>query len=380
MSLSEAALFLRDNPPPDPAQPNVVLIVIDDNAFDQYGFMGHPTLLTPNIDALAAASVRYVNGYVPPFCRPSLATLLTGLREEQHGVTYTFGTPLADQTSIADRLSAAGYECHQAGKIWEGSPSGKWGFDSHDPYSQGSLIGNLDLGRVSIQGPLDFMAGATEPWFLWCTFPMPHSPHDAPQQYVDLYDGLGLTSPTQQYYAMVSWTDDVIGNLLAAVPSDAVVIFMADNGYVQDPDVPEFATPDSKDTSFDRGHRTPVLLRHPSRHPETRTDLVHGVDVPATVCAMAGASRAGLIGRDLARPARWGGQVIDARWGPNESDSLTERWIRWGPWKLVEPVAGSPILRHLPSDPTEQADLGAQAGYELVVAALQARLEELWLA
>ena len=68
-------------------QPNVVMIVSDDQAYTDFGFMGHPTVRTPHIDRLAARAAQYTNAYVPSsVCRPSLATLLTGLYPHQAGV------------------------------------------------------------------------------------------------------------------------------------------------------------------------------------------------------------------------------------------------------------------------------------------------------
>ena len=58
--------------------PNIVLILADDQAWMDFGFMGNQRVHTPNLDALASKSARFPNGYVPSsVCRPSLATILT---------------------------------------------------------------------------------------------------------------------------------------------------------------------------------------------------------------------------------------------------------------------------------------------------------------
>ena len=60
--------------------PNVVLILSDDQSYTDYGFMGHPHIETPHLDKLASESALFRRGYVPTaLCRPSLATLFTGL-------------------------------------------------------------------------------------------------------------------------------------------------------------------------------------------------------------------------------------------------------------------------------------------------------------
>ena len=68
--------------------PNIILIVSDDQAWGDYGFMGHPFIQTPNLDRLARESVTYTRGYVPSsLCCPSLASIITGQYPHQHRVT-----------------------------------------------------------------------------------------------------------------------------------------------------------------------------------------------------------------------------------------------------------------------------------------------------
>jgi len=69
-------------------RPNIVLIISDDHAWTDYGFMGHPQIETPNLDKLAAGSAVFTRGYVPTaLCRPALATLATGLYAHQHRIS-----------------------------------------------------------------------------------------------------------------------------------------------------------------------------------------------------------------------------------------------------------------------------------------------------
>ena len=65
-------------------KPNIVLILSDDQAWTDYGFMGHKLIKTPQLDRLAEQSLIFERGYVAaPLCRPSLATMITGLYPEQ---------------------------------------------------------------------------------------------------------------------------------------------------------------------------------------------------------------------------------------------------------------------------------------------------------
>src|SRR5438445_486100 len=68
--------------------PNVVLIISDDQAWTDYGFMGHPHVKTPHLDKLAAQSLVYRRGYVPSsLCCPSLASMITGLYPHQNKIS-----------------------------------------------------------------------------------------------------------------------------------------------------------------------------------------------------------------------------------------------------------------------------------------------------
>ena len=76
------------------SSPNIVLIISDDQAWTDYGFMGHPNIKTPHIDELASESVLFKRGYVPTaLCRPSLATLLTGHYASTHKITGNDPSP-----------------------------------------------------------------------------------------------------------------------------------------------------------------------------------------------------------------------------------------------------------------------------------------------
>lgn len=92
--------------PPQPQKPNILVIVGDDMGYADVGFHGCKDIPTPNLDALAAAGVRYTNGYVSgPYCSPTRAGLLTGRylrsrrryrrnqRPSRHPARQNAGTP-----------------------------------------------------------------------------------------------------------------------------------------------------------------------------------------------------------------------------------------------------------------------------------------------
>ena len=62
-----------------------MLIISDDQAYGDFGFMGSPHVRTPHLDRLAAEGTVFTQGYAASsLCAPSLQTLLTGLHPFQH--------------------------------------------------------------------------------------------------------------------------------------------------------------------------------------------------------------------------------------------------------------------------------------------------------
>lgn len=101
-------------------RPNILFVVGDDMGYADVGFHGGREIPTPHLDALAAAGVRFTSGYVSgPYCSPTRAALLTGRYQSRFGHEFNpaggQGMPLAE-TTIADRLKAAGYVTGLVGK------------------------------------------------------------------------------------------------------------------------------------------------------------------------------------------------------------------------------------------------------------------------
>jgi len=68
--------------------PNIVLILSDDQAWTDYGFMGHDHIQTPNLDRLSKEGQTFVRSYVPTsLCAPSLASIVTGVYPRRRAST-----------------------------------------------------------------------------------------------------------------------------------------------------------------------------------------------------------------------------------------------------------------------------------------------------
>ena len=93
-------------------QPNVLLIITDDQGYGDFSIHGNPHLKTPHIDKLGRESVRFERFYVNSFCAPTRAALLTGrwpLRTGCHGVTHNREAMKPSELTMAEALKSSGY-------------------------------------------------------------------------------------------------------------------------------------------------------------------------------------------------------------------------------------------------------------------------------
>ena len=96
---------------------NVLFIMCDQLRADYLSCMGHRTLQTPNIDALAAEGVTFDRAYVQsPICGPSRMSFYTGRYVRSHGATWN-GFPLkVGELTLGDHLRELDVTCALVGK------------------------------------------------------------------------------------------------------------------------------------------------------------------------------------------------------------------------------------------------------------------------
>jgi len=136
----------------DERKPNVIIIFIDDQGYEDLGVYGSPTLKTPNIDRMANEGMRFTDFYsAAAVCTPSRAALLTGCYAERVGdLTVLFQDDdlglNPEETTIAEMLKRNGYVTACVGKWHLGHlnpflPTNH-GFDSYFgiPYSNDMRI------------------------------------------------------------------------------------------------------------------------------------------------------------------------------------------------------------------------------------------------
>ncbi|MBP7594153.1 MAG: sulfatase-like hydrolase/transferase, partial [Candidatus Microthrix sp.] len=114
----------NDSAPNDSA-PNVVVVLLDDTGYAQFGCYGSD-IDTPNIDALAAGGLQFTNFHATPLCSPTRASLLTGRSAHAVGMraisNFRTGFPNMlghisnDAATMAEVLSDDGYATFCVGK------------------------------------------------------------------------------------------------------------------------------------------------------------------------------------------------------------------------------------------------------------------------
>jgi len=185
---------------------------------------------TPNIDALAAVSTRYLNAYAAvPHCVGSRATVLMGLSPATHQITnpsWGLDSPFfalynnEALKSLPEVMSQSGYYTAASGKVFSSNLPSRWNesgpypvFNSNpfDPGPDNTFFNPAvfpDTEEHPDQTIANWAAGfiATydqdAPFFLAAGFNLPHIPWHAPQWAYDLY-------PPEKIVAFIPPIDDL---------------------------------------------------------------------------------------------------------------------------------------------------------------------------
>jgi len=390
-----------------PDRPNILLIIGDDQGWTDFGFMDHPVIETPHLDRLASGGLVLPEAYVAaPLCRPSLASILTGLYPHQHGICcndppgprgkraerdYQY---MKDRTTLPRLLRPLGYRSLQTGKYWEHHY--QTGGFTDGMTTQGRHGGpGLAIARKTmepIERFVDACAADGDPFFIWYAPFLPHEPHNPPQRFLKKYTAEGRPERVAKYYAMCEWFDETCGQVLGylekkGLRENTFVLYLTDNGwtegdlaeklYGQLPDRKRmWPQPKGKQHVYDGGVRTPIILNWPGHvQPGRRDDLATAVDLAPTILAACGAKPTPEMqginlldaGARDARKAVFGeGFVHTARDTTRPGPNLRARWVREGSWKLIDPAKtdpefyGEPELYHLADDPFERTDLAGK--------------------
>lgn len=309
---------------------NVLIIVADDLGSDKlstyaddadpdYRATSTALPLTPGIDALAAAGVRFTDAWANPNCSPTRASLLTGNHPFRHGVSTAIGMGNArtlppTSTTLAEVAKGAGYATGLFGKwhLGETSEPAEWddeqtwatavgstyavdldprlhGFETFHGTLGGALdedghtymewveVSNHDEGGVTACSTLreeyatqvvadrfvEWANAQTKTWLAVVAFQAPHSPWEAPPAGCHRHEDpeWAPTGELETYQAMVECMDLTLEEMLARVTDldDTFIIFVGDNGTEDAVAEGRFKDGRGKGTVYESGVRVPLV-------------------------------------------------------------------------------------------------------------------------
>ena len=382
-------------------RPNILVIVADDQGYGDLGIQGGRDIPTPNIDSIARNGVRCTNGYVSgPYCSPTRAGLLTGRYQLRFGHEFNPGGANAsgdigltlNETTLADRLKAAGYATGMVGK-WHLGSAPKFhplqrGFDEYFGFL-GGAHSYFEVGQARdavLRGtePVDTVSYLTDdfareavafidrhqqqPFFLYLTFNAVHTPMHAPAKYQDRFASI-TNEKRRTYAAMTSAKDDAVGAVLtklkdAKLDANTLIFYISDNGGPPVNGSNNGALRGFKAQTLEGGIRVPFFVQWKARLPAgvIYDQPVIQLDFAPTALAAAGAPAVTDTKLD-------GVNLLPYLTGDNKSaphEALYWRFgqqtaIRMGNWKLVKhSQSETRELYNLSQDIGESTDLAKQ--------------------
>jgi arylsulfatase A-like enzyme len=392
------------------APPDIVLIVSDDQGWADFPSQGATDLSLPNLEKLAAAGVRFNQGYVTaPQCIPSRAGLLTGRYQQRSGLEANpdekdlgnFELSPTDPT-IAEVLRSAGYRTGIVGKWHLGEPvrtqpfnrGFEWcayfrrGLGYYYPHTSElrDLFRDASDRAIPWEGYLtdvltakavEFLGQTSDrPSFLYLAYHTPHWPMEVPKEIEAEF--ASIKDPHRRAYAaMMKSMDSGIGAVLDAVDRrgrPTLVLFVSDNGgpCYSSRGKAKLAMGENaasnapllgcKGTLYEGGIRVGMAMRWSGRLPAGAVVNwpASTLDFFPTICAAAGAKVPETVeGIDLlplitaVNEAREPSRQLYWRFNTSFSRSAA---VREGRWKLVRPSPGKQELFDIERDPGEKTN------------------------
>ncbi len=284
------------------AQPNIVLVITDDQGYGDLRCHGNPYIKTPALDSFAKESVEFSRFYVCPVCAPTRAGLMTGRYNYRTGVVDTFiGRAMMynEEVTLPEMLKKNGYTSalfgkwhlgdnyplrpqdqgfdevlmHNGGGIGQPSdPPGNTYFNTVFTHNGKQVKKHGYCMDVYTDAAVEFItANKNRPFFVYLATNTPHTPLEVPQRYVKPYLDMGLCDATARTYGMIENIDDNFRRLGTALEKlglseNTIFIFLTDNGPTfWGAEKPRYSADlrGAKGSTFENGIRVPFFIRWP---------------------------------------------------------------------------------------------------------------------
>ncbi|MEN8661200.1 MAG: sulfatase-like hydrolase/transferase [Lentimonas sp.] len=307
-------------------RPNVLVILLDDAGYNDFGFMGSQQILTPNMDKLAASGMTFSDAHLSgTTCSPSRAGIMTGRYQQRFGYhnnvpPHGSGLDPAEST-MGDAFQASGYKTYYIGKWHLGSvekyfPNNR-GFGEFYGLLEGSrsyfpakedvpggtkaiqhngefLKWEGYLTELFTEAALDYLEDAQEePFFMFLSYTAPHGPMHAKAEHLEKFKG----HPRAKLASMFWSADEGVGQVLAKLDAlklreNTLIFLLSDNGGAEANQSNNAPLKGYKGSKFEGGHRTPFVMSWPGKIPaNSKFDgLISAMDLYPTAAAAAGVS------------------------------------------------------------------------------------------
>lgn len=341
-------------------QPNIVLVMADDQGWGDMAYHGHPDLKTPNFDESARTGLKFNRFYAAaPVCSPTRASVLTGRHPNRMGV-FKWGYPMRPQEeTLAEVFQAHGYKTAHFGKWhlgslrhdskanpaqngfthWISAPNF---FDNHPvlcdngtarQYQGESSVLTAQLTNQWIQQ----QSKSDSPFLAVVWFGSPHSPHRAIEDDYQRYEELYADQPDKlrkrkiNFLGEVSGMDRAYGMIRDQLRSlnledNTIVWYTSDNGALRDVgSAGKFRG--HKGQIYEGGLRVPAIVHWPDKikAPAEIDQRCSTCDIFPTLLQAAGIDhqfRHPIDGISLA-------STMDAKHQPSEKLTETRRMGFW---------------------------------------------------
>ena len=286
-ALTMGAFVSCQAPKKEKKQPNFIVFIADDAAWNDCGPYGNNNIKTPNINKLGEEGLVFTNAFLTTSsCSPSRCSILTGRYPHSTGAPELHMPLPHNQLLFAGELQKAGYYTVVAGKYHLGPPRAEF-----DSIYGGQPSGCENWLRAIQNRPKD------KPFFLWLASHDPHRPY-FPNTIPDpnhpgkvivppyLPDNDSTRKDMGMYYDEISRLDSYIGKVMQVLKEqgqdkNTLVIYMTDNGR---------PFPRCKTRMYDSGIKTPFIVWWPGKVKKGTTDaFVSSIDIAPTFCELAGA-------------------------------------------------------------------------------------------
>ena len=353
----------------DASQPNIVIVIADDQGYGDLGHTGNPVIKTPNIDALASESTSLTDYHVAPTCSPTRSALMTGHWTDRTGVWHTInGRSMlrANEVTLGQLLKDNGYTTGMFGKWHLGDnfpyrPEDR-GFDEVYRHGGGGVGQTPDVWDNAYFGGSYFHNGeivpaegfctdvffgqarkfikkqveAGKPFFAYISTNAPHGPLHCPQKYLDMYPS--QSQKIAAFYGMITNIDDNVGATRKflkelGVSDNTLFIFTTDNGTATGNEVFNAGMRGKKGSEYEGGHRVPFIAHWPAAGWNTmhRCDILcHAVDVVPTVVGLAGGKKP--------QSLRWDGVSIETLLDPKQDADIGDRMLVTDSQRIRDPI------------------------------------------